>query len=147
MVFDDVEPPELGGYCSGKVSRIYPTIDPATRSGTLEISLKPAPQGARPGQFARVKFQIPRQQVLLLPFASLRQSDNGSYVYIIDNEDTVRIRPLQTGLKAGEQIEVLAGLEPGDRVITRGFTNLKPGMQVTAVKRAADSQTDGTDAP
>lgn len=132
---------------SGKVSRIYPTIDPTTRSGTLEISLKPAPQGARPGQFARVKFQIPRQQVLLLPFASLRQSDNGSYVYIIDNEDTVHIRPLQTGLKAGEQIEVLAGLEPGDRVITRGFTNLKPGMQVKVVERAANSQTDGTAAP
>jgi membrane fusion protein (multidrug efflux system) len=131
---------------SGKVSRIYPTIDPTTRSGTLEISLNPAPQGARPGQFARVKFQIARQQVLLLPFASLRQSDSGSYVYIIDSDNNVQIRPLQTGLKAGEQIEVLAGLQPGERVITRGFTNLKAGMQVTVVDRGTDNQ-NGTSAP
>ncbi|SEQ26074.1 RND family efflux transporter, MFP subunit [Amphritea atlantica] len=131
---------------SGKVSRIYPTIDPTTRSGTLEISLNPAPQGARPGQFARVKFQIARQQVLLLPFASLRQSDSGSYVYIIDSDNNVQIRPLQTGLKAGEQIEVLAGLQPGERVITRGFTNLKAGMQVIVVDRGTDNQ-NGTSAP
>jgi len=132
---------------SGKVSRIYPTIDPSTRSGTLEISLNPAPQGARPGQFARVKFQIARQQVLLLPFASLRQSDSGSFVYITDNDNTVQIRPLQTGLKAGEQIEVLAGLSPGDRVITRGFNNLKPGMQVTVVDRTTVGKTDGAATP
>ncbi|MBN1007898.1 efflux RND transporter periplasmic adaptor subunit [Amphritea pacifica] len=131
---------------SGRVSRIYPTIDPTTRSGTLEISLNPAPRGARPGQFARVKFQIARQQVLLLPFASLRQSDSGSYVYIIDNDNHVQIRPLQTGLKAGEQIEVLAGLQPGERVITRGFTNLKAGMPVTVVDRGTDSQ-NGTASP
>ncbi|WP_428034234.1 efflux RND transporter periplasmic adaptor subunit [Amphritea sp.] len=128
---------------SGKVSRIYPTIDPATRSGTLEISLNPAPQGARPGQFVRVKFRIARQQVLLLPYASLRQSDTGSYVYIADSDNKVQIRPLQTGLKAGEQVEVLAGLDPGDNVITRGFTNLKPGMQVTIVNGATHQQSDG----
>ncbi|RTE67112.1 efflux RND transporter periplasmic adaptor subunit [Amphritea opalescens] len=123
---------------SGTVSRIYPTIDPATRSGTLEISLNPAPQGARPGQFARVKFKIARQQVLLLPFGSLRQSANGSYVYVTDSDNKVQIRPLETGIKTGEQIEVLAGLKPGEQVITRGFTNLKPGMSVTIVNRTTD---------
>lgn len=128
---------------SGKVSRIYPTIDPATRSGTLEISLSPAPEGARPGQFVRVKFRIARQQVLLLPYASLRQADTGSYVYIADSDNKVQIRPLQTGLKAGEQIEVLTGLNPGDKVITRGFTNLKPGLQVTIVNEAVEQKPDG----
>lgn len=123
---------------SGTVSRIYPTIDPTTRSGTLEISLSPAPEGARPGQFARVKFSIARQQVLLLPFGSLRQSANGSYVFVTDSDNKVQIRPLETGLKTGEQIEILAGLQPGERVITRGFTNLKPGMQVTVVNRTSD---------
>lgn len=123
---------------SGQVSRIYPTIDPTTRSGTLEISLTPAPEGARPGQFARVKFSIARQQVLLLPFGSLRQSPNGSYVYIVDSQNKVQIKPLETGLKTGEQIEILAGLTAGEQVITRGFTNLKPGMQVTVVNRSND---------
>lgn len=123
---------------AGHISRIYPTIDPVTRSGIIEISLSPAPQGARPGQFARAKFKIPRQQVLLLPFASLRQSSDGSYVYVIDRDGKVQIRPLQTGLKTGEQIEIIAGLKPGEQVITRGFTNLKPEMQVTVVNRTTD---------
>ncbi|MDO6564818.1 efflux RND transporter periplasmic adaptor subunit [Amphritea sp. 1_MG-2023] len=123
---------------SGKISRIYPTIDPATRSGTLEISLNPAPQGARPGQFARVKFSIARQQVMLLPIGSLRQSADGSYVYIIDRDNKVQIRSLETGLKTGEQIEILTGLQPEEQVITRGFTNLKPGMQVTVVNRVSN---------
>ena len=121
---------------AGKISRIYPTIDPDTRSGILEISLSPPPEGARPGQFARVKFKIPRKQVLLLPFASLRYNDGGSYVYVINSGNKVQIRTLQTGLKSGEQIEILAGLTPGDQVITRGFTNLKPGKQVALVGRA-----------
>lgn len=119
----------------GKISRIYPTIDPTTRSGTLEISLNPPPEGARPGQFARVRFKIPRKQVLLLPFASLRYNDGGSYVYVISHDNKAQIRQLQTGLKSGEQIEILAGLTPGEQVITRGFTNLKSGKQVTLVSR------------
>lgn len=120
-------------FVKGKITRIYPTLNPVTRTGIVEIALSPVPKGALPGQLARVKLKTQEAIRLLIPFAALRRSSQGEYVYIIGDDNRAEIRPVVSGLKIGEQIEILRGLEEGERIVTRGYTNLRNGTQVKVI--------------
>ncbi|MBE0439049.1 MAG: efflux RND transporter periplasmic adaptor subunit [Gammaproteobacteria bacterium] len=118
---------------SATISRIFPTLDPITRTGTVEITLNPVPHGAKPGQLARVILRTQEQARLLIPFAALRRSGDGDYVFIVDAQQHAQIRPVVTGLKIGDAIEILDGIKDGEQVITRGYTNLNKDKAVTVV--------------
>jgi len=124
-------------FLSGKISRIYPDINALTRKGTLEIALFPVPEGARAGQFVRVTLTSQRAERLLIPFIALRRSIEGEYVYTINRNNQVQITPVETGLEIGEQIEILDGLQGGEVVVIRGFTNLRDNKEVKIVNTPA----------
>lgn len=117
----------------GQISRIYPNVDAATRNGTLEIALQAVP-GARPGQLARAVLRTQEAERLMIPFVALRRSSEGEYVYSVDAEGKAVLQPVQVGLRVGDRIEVLSGLQPGTQVVVRGFTNLRAGKAVTVVQ-------------
>jgi len=114
----------------GKVSRIFPTLDPVTRRGTVEVELKPVPEGARPGQLCRVRLKTSRADRLLIPFGALRRDPQGEFVFIVDDESKAKRAPVLAGLRIGEQVEILQGLEEGKNVVTKGFLDLLPGKKV-----------------
>lgn len=120
----------------GKITRIHPNLNPITRTGTVEISLHPVPSGARPGQLARVTLNTQTAERLLVPFSSLRRDAQGDYLFILNGQQKAQKSYIRTGERISESIEVLEGLNAGDQVITRGFTNLKSGTDVTLVKSA-----------
>ena len=120
----------------GEISRIYPDVDPITRTGTLEIALHPVPEGARAGQFVRVILETQRSERLLIPFSALRRSTAHPYVFIVDQDNRVQTRAVQTGLELDDQIEILDGLKSGEQLVVRGFTNLREHQQVTIVGSA-----------
>ena len=107
----------------GRISRIHPNLDPLTRRGTVEVVLTQVPDGARPGQLCRVRFSTRMAERLLIPFRALRRDIEGEYVFRLDGNKVVRTSIL-SGLRIGEQVEVLQGLEAGQRVVTRGFLDL-----------------------
>ncbi len=115
----------------GKISRIYPNVNPVTRTGTLDIALSPVPAGARPGQLVRVVLKTQTAERLLIPFIALRRSTEEDYVFTVDADNRVQKQALLTGLRIDDQIEVLSGLSSGDRVVVRGFTNLRDNKKVT----------------
>jgi len=124
---------------TGKISRIYPDINPMTRTGTLEIALSPVPTGARAGQFVRVTLTSQQAERLLIPFIALRRSVEEEYVFTVDANSQVQITPVSTGLEIGDQVEILTGLEGGEVVVIRGFTNLRENKKVKIVT-APDSE-------
>lgn len=121
---------------TGEISRIFPDIDPMTRTGMLEIALSPAPQGARSGQFVRVVLTTQQAKRLLIPFIALRRSVEEEYVFTVNADNKVQITPVRTGLEIGEQIEILEGLGGGETVVIRGFTNLRENKEVKIVNLA-----------
>ncbi|HEB95442.1 MAG TPA: efflux RND transporter periplasmic adaptor subunit [Sedimenticola thiotaurini] len=135
----------------GHIRRIHPELDPVTRQGTVEIALDPVPAGARAGQFARVTLETTRAPRLLVPFEAVRRDRGGEYVYRLDRDDRVRRTPVRSGLRIGSGIEILDGLEPGDRVVSRGFLGLSDGNRVEPVDRpppdTARSGDDGDGTP
>lgn len=115
---------------TGKILRIHPALDAVTRRGTVEVILDNPPEGAQPGQLCRVILHTAEQIRQVIPFVALRRDNIGEYVFIIDENNQVVRRDIHTGLRIADRIEVLEGLEDGQRVVTRGFLGLKPGNAV-----------------
>ncbi len=126
----------LGGKTPpGKILRIHPEVDPATRRGTVEVALDPVPEGARAGQFCRVTLRTRELLRRTIPFAALRRDRQGEFVYRINGEKAERT-PVRSGLRLSDRVEILEGLEDGDRVVTRGFLGLRDGKKVELVTAA-----------
>lgn len=121
-----------GRSIDGRIRRIFPSADAASRLVPVEIELGATPPGvdARPGFLARVEFSLDRRDdVLVVPAAALGAADSGNFVYVVQADSLVR-RQVETGLTAAGLVEVTAGLVHGDRVVTSGHVNLRPGAKV-----------------
>lgn len=116
----------------GKITRIYPEVDPLTRRGQIEIQPDPIPEGALPGQLARVSLSARLQERIMIPFSALRY-DQGEYVYLMNAQQQIEKREVITGVRVADRIEVLNGLEADDQVVIRGFMGLTEGKTVQPV--------------
>jgi len=127
-----------GRTIEGRVVRVSPTIDPATRSITVYVQVANPSGTLKGGTFVSgrvVGRTVP--EALVIPGAAVRQSEDGSpYVYAIEGE-TVAQKPVQIGVvdDATGIVEVTSGLEEGDRVIVGNVGTLGRGMQVRVVDR------------
>ncbi|MBE0622699.1 MAG: efflux RND transporter periplasmic adaptor subunit [Burkholderiales bacterium] len=117
----------------GKIVRIHPTIDPATRTGRVEVVLKPAPPGARPGQFCRVELTTGSHERLVVPLVALQRDAQGEFVYVHQDDGTVRRTGVASGLRLADRVEIRDGLERGAKVVIKGFLGLAPGQRVKPV--------------
>ncbi len=122
---------------SGRISRIYPSIDPRTRQGTVEILLAPVPDGARAGQLCRVTILSRPRNRLMVPFGALRRGRDGTYVYVASADNVVRRVDVRTGIRRGGEIEIVDGLAIGSRVVTKGMLGLEEGMKVRTTGTSA----------
>jgi membrane fusion protein (multidrug efflux system) len=120
----------------GRITRIYPTLDPLTRRGTIEVEIAPVPAGAAPGQLCRVELSTRAALRRVIPFSALRRDETSEYVYVVDGEGRAQRVDVTSGLRLGEKVEIRQGLEDGQQVVTRGFLNLIPGKPVKRVERA-----------
>ncbi len=116
-----------------RVLRIHPQLEEASRQGIVELTLDPMPAGARAGQFLRARLQTAAVSRLLVPFRALHRDREGDFVWLISSAGTAERRRVATGLRIANGIEVLDGLTPGERVITRGFLGLTAGKSVKIV--------------
>lgn len=125
----------LGGLnVTGRILRIHPTLSEVGRQAKVEIAFDLIPAGARDGQFIRARFKskgIPR---LMIPFRALRQDRDGPFVWVIDEADKAQRQAVETGVRVTDEVEIVAGLEPGTQVITRGFLGLAADKEVRAVE-------------
>jgi membrane fusion protein (multidrug efflux system) len=122
----------------GKVARVSPTIDPATRAVTVYVQVPNPGNTLRGGTFATGRV-VSRtlENVVAVPTAALRQGqeDGKPFVYRIDGK-TLNVAPVQLGA-VDEQLgvaQVTEGLQNGDKVIVGNVGTLGRGMQVTIAR-------------
>jgi multidrug efflux pump subunit AcrA (membrane-fusion protein) len=116
---------------NGKVSRISPAVNSATRAFPFE-ALAPNQDGLlKPGTFARVHIESGKvDDVLTLPYAVLQYRYGVNRVFVIDG-DTLTAHELKVGERLGDRIEILSGVNAGDRVAANDIDKLTDGMKVT----------------
>jgi membrane fusion protein (multidrug efflux system) len=120
----------------GHVLRIHPELDPDTRQGRVEVELKPVPDGARAGQFARVKFYVEAFNRIVIPFAALRRDRDGEYVFRVEDQRKARRVTVRSGRRLADRVEILEGLKEAEQVVKRGFMCLDDGKAVKPVERS-----------
>ena len=118
----------------GKISLIYPTIDPMSHTFTVEETVPNSNQKLRPGMFSRVKMNFgSNDRPLLSDRAVLKQvGSNDRYVFVEENGKAVYTL-VQLGVRIDDKYEILSGLNAGDKVIIHGNTNLIDGSEVEVV--------------
>ena len=116
----------------GRVRRVFPSADAQSRLVPVEVALGAFPEGvvARPGFLARVSFQLDKRPgALVVPASAVGVGEEGQFVYVVDADSLLR-RPVTVGISAEGFVEVQRGLSGGERVVTSGHTNLRPGARV-----------------
>lgn len=120
-----------GEEFSGKIVRIYPNVDPATRTFQAEVQVNNPQSRIFPGMFARVSLDHGVAQHVVVPDrAVVKQTGSGNrYVYVYNN-GKVSYNKVEIGRQVGNTYEILSGVNNGDTVVIAGQTRLADGVDV-----------------
>ncbi len=114
----------------GRVARIGPVLDAATRSATIEIEIANPGSLLKAEMFARVELDLAStRRAVLIPREALVYRGTQPGVYLL-RDDRPEFRPIETGLTQEDSVEVLANLEPGVPIIGRGSTMITEGDRI-----------------
>jgi RND family efflux transporter MFP subunit len=121
-----------------RIVEVAQEADPTTRTFPVRVGMKsPTDIKLRPGMTATVALTYRRASVLrdlapiLVPIAAVSKGASGDQVvWVIGADQAVAPRPVQLGEATGGRVEVLTGLDPGDRIAVAGVTQLREGMKV-----------------
>ena len=118
---------------TGRIKRISPVIDPATGTVKITIEVRDPSARLRPGMFARVQIIYDvHENVLKAPKDAIISEDRENAVFVVRDSLAYR-QVVETGYVNTTHIEVLAGLKPGDMVVTTGKSSLKDSTKVQVV--------------
>ncbi len=122
-----------GREFTGKVNRIYPTIDPASHTVNAEVLVTNSDRVLRPGMYARVKVTFEVNHSIVVPDAAVQKQQGSGVrtVFVVGPDNTVDIVPVTPGRHIGSEYEILAGLSEGERVVVKGHSALRNGSKVT----------------
>jgi RND family efflux transporter MFP subunit len=118
---------------SGKVMQIVPAADPASRSVLVKVDL-PADPRLRSGLFGRAHFARGERSALMIPSTSVVERGQLEGVYVLDATQIAGLRYVTLGKSAGEKVEVLSGLQDGEKLVAA------PGARELGGKRIAIRQ-------
>ena len=132
---------ETGYPHKGKLDYVAPTINQST--GTLAVrGILPNPDRVLlPGYFVRVRVPVDQQQdALLVPDVALGSDQGGRYVLVVNDDNVVEQRKVETGQLDGGLRVIESGLKPDDRVVVAGLLRAIPGQKVEPQLQKIDSR-------
>jgi RND family efflux transporter MFP subunit len=126
-----------GAQLEGKVRAIAPTVESSTRAGLVYVDI-PSNRGARPGMFARGEILLGQAAASMVSLSSIVTQDGYTYVFVVSDQQLVERRRVDTGAVRGKQIEIVSGVQPGERIVDKGAGFLKDGDHVRVVLGTPD---------
>lgn len=102
------------------IDYIAPTVDPATRTAELRLLVKNGAEAIRPGTYADVEIDVDVRQRLSVSYESILQNKKGTYVVLDLEEGGFKSQNVTLGIHNKGRIEVITGLQAGDKVVTSG---------------------------
>ena len=143
-----------GETFTGRIARVSPVLDPATRTAPIEIEIPNTDYRLKPGMYARVGITTQtRKEALVLPSTAVVDLGGRRGIFQLQG-DTAVFRTVQVGTEQGAVVEILSGLTEGDEVISTGAGALRDGDRVAVAGRTggrgrrgdgqANATSDGT---
>jgi Cu(I)/Ag(I) efflux system membrane fusion protein len=109
-----------GRELHGRIAFVYPWLDDATRTGRVRIELANPDLALKPDMYAEVVFESALGERLAVPDEAILYAGDRRYVFLDLGRGRLRPQAVTLGRWAGDWVEILDGLEPGDRVVTSG---------------------------
>jgi RND family efflux transporter MFP subunit len=136
-----------GRPLTGRIRRIFPAADPATRLVPVEVALRQEGERiARAGFLARIELALgTRDNVLLVPASAVVGDAASAAVFIVQDGTALR-RSVRTGMNSEGRVEILSGISPGDPVIIAGNNGLRDGAEVRVVGQQGSTIVDDSGA-
>ncbi len=119
----------------GKVSLVYPTIDPMTRSFKVEITVPNNNMKLKPGMFVRVSMFLGEEEAFVVPANVVLQQEGTNNRYVFVNRNGIAKRyPVRIGKRYDEMLEIITDdLTVGDMLVVDGQTKLTDGDKIKVV--------------
>lgn len=128
---DAIDRTESKTLATGTLSAIDNQIDPATGTFKLRAEFTNEDETLFPNEFVNVRMLLDTiHDATVVSTSAIERGPNGSFVYVVQPDDTAKTRDVQLGETEGERVAIASGLAVGDQVVVDGADKLKEGMKV-----------------
>jgi len=135
----------VGRTLAGRIEYVYPTVQDRTRSMRARISLE-NPEGAlKPGMYASVRLAAELGELLSVPTSAVLRTGERAVTFVDLGDGSLMPQEVQLGLRGGDLVHVISGLEPGQRVVTSAQYLLDSESNLAEVMRAMMAQMNLSD--
>lgn len=118
-------------HLTGKVIRTTDSLDRSTRTMQVEVDVPNPKYKLTAGMYAEVALRVQNDpNALTLPLQAIDRGDNKTTVLLVNSQNHVEPRVIQTGIEGPDRIQVVSGLNEGDRVIVGNLSKYRPGQAV-----------------
>ena len=118
-----------GAVITGSVAEIMPAADPASRTVVVKIDL-PATRGLRSGQYGIAAFRAGDRVVIAVPRGALVKRGQLTGLFVVDDSNVARLRFVTTGERWDDSVEILSGLDEGQRFVAENAGTLADGRKI-----------------
>jgi multidrug efflux pump subunit AcrA (membrane-fusion protein) len=124
----------------GRVVEIVPVADPASRSYTVKIELAAdqSKQLLRSGLYGKARFASGQREAITIPQKAIIERGQLIAVYTLDANDIAHLRLIKTGKSYGDRIEILSGINEGERVVVEPVKEVSEGSRIDSVETLAN---------
>jgi RND family efflux transporter MFP subunit len=141
----DVHVQATGEHFTGKVERFTDSLDTSTRTMQVEIDVPNSNYHLQPGMYADVRLSAnSRPNALTVPIQAIQRGENKTTVLVLDSQNRVQTRDVQVGVESSNNVEILGGLNEGERVIVGNLGSYQPG-ELVKPKESSFTNTSGTE--
>ena len=117
---------------SGTFSNLDNEIDTSTGMVKLRAMFPNSDESLFPNQFVNARLLVNTlHDVVTVPTAAIQRGAPGTYVYLVNANSTVTVRPVKIGVTDGDTVQVVSGLAAGDSVVIDGADRLREGAKVS----------------
>ena len=131
----------------GRVTVVSPAVDP--NSTTVEVWVEAANPGERLRPGVTVKLSVVaetiKDTVVIPPEAVLPSQEGGSVAMVVGADSTAKERKIEIGVRESDKVQILKGLQPGEKIVTTGGLGLADGAKVTLGGKEDKDEKDGKD--
>jgi RND family efflux transporter MFP subunit len=120
-----------GEKFDGRIARVAPVLDPATRTASIEVEIDNPQFRLKPGMYATVTFTVEhKENVLVVPTNAIVDVSGKKGVFLAAENNVAKFHAVSVGMIETQQVEVVQGLDEGTRVITTGAAALREGDRI-----------------
>jgi RND family efflux transporter MFP subunit len=133
-----------GEHFNGRIAHVAPVLDPATRTAQIEVEVQNTSFRLKPGMYAKVDFVVEHKaNTLVVPANAIVDLNGKKGVFLPDEGDVAKFKPVTIGMSQPDIVEVVDGLPEGTRVVTTGAAALREGDRIVLLGQGGRSGRGG----